>query len=202
MSYKLYYFRIRGRGEQIRLFLHALKLPFEDVLVKREQFLELKAQGPATLSFGSLPMLEDGEFRICQGPVVLSYLAHKHDAAPDDPQLSARADEIAWGAEDLRMRYFKLLGDDGEKAQAEFVAGDWKTRWLPNLNGLLERNGGNGYFIGEQLTHADIAMWDALNAFQENIPSASLDGYAALQAFYDSFGRRQAVSAYIKSRKG
>ncbi|MGA1354884.1 MAG: glutathione S-transferase N-terminal domain-containing protein, partial [Candidatus Limnocylindrus sp.] len=60
MGYKLYYFPIRGRGEQVRLLLHALEIPFEDVLVKREQYLEMKAEGPGTLYFGSLPMLEDG----------------------------------------------------------------------------------------------------------------------------------------------
>jgi prostaglandin-H2 D-isomerase / glutathione transferase len=82
MSYKLYYFSIRGRGEQVRLFLHALALPFEDVIVNREEFLRLKKQGAGTLTFGSLPMLEDGDFRLCQGPVILSYLAHRHDVAP------------------------------------------------------------------------------------------------------------------------
>ncbi len=200
MSYKLYYFSIRGRGEQVRLFLHALELPFEDVLVKGDQFLELKKQGPSTLYFGSLPMLEDGDFRLCQGPVILSYLARQHGAAPNDSQLAAKADAIAWGAEDLRTRYFKLLGDDGEKAQSEFVAGDWKTRWLPSLNGLLELNGNSGHFVGDQLTHADLAVWDVLDAILENIQSASLDNYSELQAFYDSVRSRPAVAAYVESR--
>ena len=200
MSYKLYYFSIRGRGEQVRLFLHALELPFEDVLVKSDQFLELKKQGPSTLYFGSLPMLEDGDFRLCQGPVILSYLARQHGAAPNDSQLGAKADAIAWGAEDLRTRYFKLLGDDGEKAQSEFVAGDWKTRWLPSLNGLLELNGNSGHFVGDQLTHADLAVWDVLDAILENIQSASLDSYSGLQAFYDSVRSRPAVAAYVESR--
>ena len=200
MSYKLYYFPIRGRGEQVRLFLHAIEIPFEDVLVKRDQFLELKKQGPSMLYFGSLPMLEDGEFRLGQGPAILSYLARKHGAAPSDPQLSAKADAIAWGAEDLRLRYFKLFGDDSEKARGEFVAGDWKTRWLPSLNGLLELNGNSGHFVGDQLTHADLAVWDVLDAILENIQSASLDNYSGLQAFYDSVRSRPAVAAYVESR--
>jgi hypothetical protein len=37
MSHKLYYFPIRGSDEQVRLFLHALEIPFEDVLVKRDR---------------------------------------------------------------------------------------------------------------------------------------------------------------------
>ena len=114
--------------------------------------------------------------------------------------LAAKADAIAWGAEDLRTRYFKLLGDDGEKAQSEFVAGDWKTRWLPSLNGLLELNGNSGHFVGDQLTHADLAVWDVLDAILENIQSASLDNYSELQAFYDSVRSRPAVAAYVESR--
>ena len=207
MSYTLYYFPIRGRGEQVRLFLHALEIPFDDVLVNRDQFLELKKQGPSMLTFGSLPMLQEdaegaeGAFRLCQGPVILSYLARTHDVAPSDPQLSARADAIAWGAEDLRMRYFKLFGDGTEKARAEFVAGDWQTRWLPSLNGLLALNGNTGHFVGDQLTHADIAVWDVLDAIVGSIESARLDDFSRLQAFYDSVRSRPAVAAYIESGK-
>lgn len=200
MAYKLYYFQIRGRAEQVRLLLHALELDFENIGVKREQFLQLKAEGAATLYFGSLPMLEDGSFRLCQGPTILSYLAGQHGAKPNDPQLSAKADAIAWGAEDLRTRYFKLFGDDKDKTQAEFLGGDWQTRWLPSLNGLLELNGNTGHFVGQQLTHADIAVWDVLDAFLNYIPAASLDGYSAVQSFYASVGSRPPIAAYVASR--
>ncbi len=200
MSYKLHYFSIRGRGEQVRLFLHALALPFEDVIVNREQFLRLKKQGAAMLPFGSLPLLEDGDFRLCQGPVILSYLAHRHDVAPTDVRLSAKADAIAWGAEDLRMRYFKLFGNDKDKMRADFVNGDWQSRWLPNLNELLQINGGTSHFVGERLTHADIAVWDVVNAILENIQEASLDDHAAVASFYASVRERPEVAAYIASR--
>jgi len=200
MSYKLHYFSIRGRGEQVRLFLHALALPFEDVIVNREEFLRLKKQGAAMLPFGSLPLLEDGDFRLCQGPVILSYLAHRHDVVPTDGRLSAQADAIAWGAEDLRMRYFKLFGNDKEKMRADFLNGDWQSRWLPNLNELLRLNGDTGHFVGEQLTHADIAVWDVVNAILENLPEANLHGHAALATFYESVRQRPEVAAYLTSR--
>jgi glutathione S-transferase len=200
MNYKLFYFPIRGRGEQVRLYLHALAQPFENIIVNREAFLRLKQQGAGTLYFGSLPMLEDGDFRLCQGPVILSYLASRHDAAPSDPRLSAKADAIAWGAEDLRTRYFKLFGEDRDKARADFVNGEWQSRWLPNLEELLGINGGTGYFVGDRLTHADIAVWDILNAILEYIPGTSLDDHAALTAFYASVRERPEVAAYIASR--
>lgn len=199
MTYKLHYFPIRGRGEQVRLLLHALEIPFDDVSVSREQFLEMKAKGPSVLYFGSLPMLEDGEYRLCQGPCILGYLARKHGAAPADLQLGARADAIAWGAEDLRMRYFKLFGDDRDEARAAFLTGDWQTRWLPSLSGLLAQNGDNGHFVGSQLTHADIAVWDVLDAFQTYV-SASLDGHPALQTFYERVRSLPSLAGYLASR--
>ncbi len=202
MGCKLHYFSIRGRGEQVRLFLHALAIPFEDVIVNREEFLRLRQQGAATLAFGSLPMLEDGDYRLCQGPVILSYLARRQGVAPTDLRLSAKADAIAWGAEDLRMRYFKLFVEDKEHSRAEFVRGDWQSRWLPNLNDLLRINGDNGHFIGEGLTHADIAVWDVLNAICEQVQDARLDGHPALAAFYEAIAGRPEVAAYISSRPG
>ena len=201
MNYKLYYFPIRGRGEQVRLFLHTLDVPFEDVLVKREQFLELQKQGSSVLSFGSLPMLEDGDFRLCQGPTILSYLASRHGVALKDPRASARADSIAWGAEDLRQRYFKLFGDDAAKLQEDFVEGDWSSRWAPNLNGLLSENGENGHFVGSSITHADVAVWDVLDAVLTNIKSASLKGAGVLESFYEDFRSRPTVAAYLESGK-
>lgn len=98
------------------------------------------------------------------------------------------------------MRYFKLFGDDREQARTDFLNGDWQTRWLPSLNGLLAQNGNNGYFAGSQLSHADIAVWDVLNAFQTYVPPASLEGYPALQGFYARVHGLPALSGYLASR--
>jgi glutathione S-transferase len=200
MSYKLWYFPLRGRGEQVRLFLHALGQPFEDVRVRREQFMQMKQQGPGLLAFGSLPLLEDGDFRLVQGPVILGYLARKHGVAPSDLQAAARADAITLGAEDLRTKFFSLLGEGAEEKQRAFLDGDWKTRWLPSLEGLLALNGSSGFFVGEQLTHADIAVWDALDGVLTRIPGATLDGCPALQQFRERILALPALSSYLAQR--
>jgi glutathione S-transferase len=199
MTYRLTYWNKRGRGEQLRLLLNELDAPYEDVHVAGQVFLDLKQQGPSKLMFGSIPMLEDGDFRVCQGPVILRYLADKHGIGPTDPQQAAVADAIAWGAEDLRMRYFTLFGPRGEKAQREFIAGDWKSRWLFSLDGLLELNGDTGHFVGSSLTHADIAVWDAVNAVLDWVEGASLDGAPRLQRFYDGVKQRPRIAAYLAS---
>lgn len=200
MSYRLWYFPIRGRGEQIRLLLHAIGQAYEDVPVKRDRFVELKQEGPKTLAFGSLPMLEDGEFRLVQGVAILSYLARKHGIAPTDAQAAARADAIAMGAEDLRSKAFGTFGEGADEKQAAFVAGDWQSRWLPSLEGLLKLNGESGFFVGNTLTHADIAVWDALDLVLGKVKGATLDNHPALAAFRARIAQLPALASYLQSR--
>jgi glutathione S-transferase len=197
---KLYYFPFRGRGEQIRLLFHALEVSFDDVHVLREEFGALKKERPSELAFGSLPMLEDGDFRLVQGPAIMSYVGRKHGPALGDPQLSAKAEAITLGAEDLRVQYFKLFGDDAEAKQAEFVAGNWTGRWLPSFEGLLELGGRSDHFVGDELSFADVAVWDVLNAMVTYIEPASLDGFVRLQEFHDGFAARPAVASYLAAR--
>ena len=79
------------------------------------------------------------------------------------------------------------------------MTGDWQQRWLPHLDGLLALNGATGHFVGEQMTHADIAVWDVLDAILINIESAKLDGFTQLQGFYDAFRALPNVAAYVES---
>jgi glutathione S-transferase len=200
MSLKLFYFPIRGRGEQVRILLHALEVPFEDVAVGRDALMAMKKEGPRTLAFGALPMIDDAGFKLVQGPAIMAYLGRKHGAAPTDPHQAARADAICLGAEDLRMQYFKLFGDGAESKQSEFTDGNWQQRWLPNLEGLLEANGSNEHFVGDSMSFADVAVWDVLNAFVTYIEPATLAGFTRVQAFYDAFAAKPQVAKHIASR--
>jgi glutathione S-transferase len=142
-------------------------------------------------------VLEDGDFRLAQGPVILAYLAHKHRMIDDDPRRRARADSIAWGAEDLRIRYFDLFGGtDDAGAQEKFVAGAWAKRWLPSFDLLL---GDGEWFLGDRFTHADVAVFDALDATVAWVKRATLDGHPRLAAFLDRVRARPRIAAYLAS---
>jgi len=202
MTYRLFYWRLRGRGEQVRLLLNELEQGYEDVYVRKdEEFPRLKQEGPGTLSFGSVPMLEDGDFKLVQGPVIMNYLARKHGLMPDDLQAAARTEAMVLGAEDMRMAYFRLLGD-GERAaekRAKFVDGEWRSRWLTAWEGLLDLNGDNGYLVGSSLTQADLAVWDALDAIVNWIDGASFGAFGRVENFYESISARPAIAAYLVS---
>lgn len=204
MSYKLYYWGFRGRGEQIRLLLNELQQDYVDIhVVKDGDFLPMKRQGPVVLYFGSVPMLEDGDFRLAQGPVIMNYLGRKHGVMPDGLEASAKTEAMVLGAEDMRMAYFRLLGS-GERAiekRSQFVAGEWKDRWLPAWEGLLELNGDSGYLVGSSLTQADIAVWDALDAIVTWIEGADFGPFERVERFYRSVATRPSIAAYLSSER-
>ncbi len=196
--YRLYYWAKRGRGEQVRLLLNELEQPYQDVHVAGDSFRELRARRPRALWFGSVPMLEDGDFRLVQGPVILSYLARRHGIAPARLEDAARADAIAWGAEDLRIAYFDVWRDETEVRQADLVRGHWNDRYLPGFDDLLQQNG-TGFMVGDALTHADVAVWDILDSMTSWVKGATLDGWPRVAEFYAGIKSRPRIAAYLAS---
>ena len=201
MTYRLTYWNKRGRGEQVRLLLQELAEDYVDVHIDRGEIRELQKAGPSVLYFGSVPMLEDGDFRLCQGPVILSYLAKKHGLMPDDPRAAARADAMVLGAEDLRIRYFQLFGEGAAEKQRAFVQGPLAKRWLPSFEGHLEINDSNEHFIGSSVTHADIAVWDILDSLLTWVSGASLESYPRLAHFFEVTGERPRIKSYLGSSR-
>lgn len=201
MTYRLTYWNKRGRGEQIRLLLQELGEDYVDVHIDRSEIRELQKAGPRVLYFGSIPMLEDGDFRLCQGPVIMSYLARKHVLMPEDPRIAARADAMVLGAEDLRIRYFELFGAGAAEKQRAFVEGPLAERWFPSFEGHLEINASDEHFIGSSLTHADLAVWDILDSLLTWVAGAKLDGYPRLAHFFEATRKRPRIEKYLSSSR-
>jgi glutathione S-transferase len=201
MTYRLTYWNKRGRGEQVRLLLQELGQPYEDVHIDRQKLVELKKQGAKRLYFGSVPMLEDGDFRLCQAPVILSYLARKHGVMPEAPQGAAKADALVLGAEDLRIQYFELFGADSAKKQRTFVEGPLRTRWLPSFEGHLELNDNDRCFVGSSPTHADVAVWDIFDSLITRVSGVTLADHPRLMAFQNAFAERPRIASYLSSER-
>lgn len=198
--YRLTYWAKRGRAEQVRLLLEVLGEPYENVHIDAARLEALRSRGPEPFWFGSVPMLQDGEFHLVQGCAIMGYLGRKHGLGPSDPRSLAHADAMTLGAEDLRTAYLGLWGEGGPERQPAFVAGPWSQRWLPRLDALLAARG-TGYLVGPDLTHGDVAMWDALDAILAWVPGASLDGFGHLQRFREALAARPRVAAYLISAR-
>ena len=90
-------------------------------------------------------------------------------------------------------------GDRAAERRSKFVDGEWRDRWLPAWDGLLELNGNNGYLVGTSLTQADLAVWDALDAIITWIDGASFGAFGRVEKFYESISVRPAIAAYLAS---
>eukprot|EP00937_MAST-01D_sp_MAST-1D-sp2_P004257 g4257.t1 len=98
---QIYYFDFSGKAEALRLLCAHGELPFEDVRLTREQFVEKKASGE--LPFGQVPALrvETGELLV-QSAAIARYIGKRTGLYPDDPVVAARVDALLDSEADLR----------------------------------------------------------------------------------------------------
>jgi len=219
-KYRVTYFQGRGRGEQIRLLLNEVGVKFEDVRLNGDGFAALQKQENSPLAFGSVPMLEEGKFSMVQGGAIMSYLAKKNGLYPSNAKDGALADSVVLGAEDLRMKMLdvpytkaKTSKDgksDSDKADIDkalettkaFVTNTWAGRWGPNFERIL-KNSGTGFVVGKSLTHADIALFDSVDAIIYNLGPLfpGLDSTPTLAKFYSDIKARPNIKKYLETRK-
>ena len=57
-----------------------------------------------------------------------------------------------------------LFGEGSDKKQEEFKTATWPDRWGPNLEKLLA---GNAWFVSDDITHADVAIFEVLRKYHE-----------------------------------
>merc|ERR1712038_1555652 len=139
---KLTYFDLEGRGELIRLLLHAGNIDFED------------------FPFGSVPVLHwDGE-EMAQTMAIVRFVARKVGMAGKTDMEFFKADMVACHFEDIftklpGLRFAKTQEDRVTKAKE--MMEDFLPKWLAPLETLLKKRGGEWY-SGSGPTFADLAM--------------------------------------------
>lgn len=155
-NYKLTYFDFAGgRGEPIRIALHAAGIGFED---KRLTFAEFGKMRQGT-RFNALPVFEiDGEM-VTQSNAICRYVGKLARLYPEDGLQALYCDETLDAVEDVSQYIGRTLGLEGEalKAAREKLVDGWLTVFLKGLGGLLERGGGQ-YFVDGRMTIADLKV--------------------------------------------
>ena len=155
-KYRLTYFDIDGgRGEPVRVALHAAGVEFEDNRVSFPEFMEIR-EG---LRFNADPVLEFDGDSVTQSNSICRYIGKMAGLYPEDDLQALYCDEAMDVVEDLTCRIQPTLflkGDEQRKAREELVDG-WMTVFLRGLGELLERGGGQ-YFADQRLTVADLKV--------------------------------------------
>ena len=202
-SYKLTYFNFDGgRGEPIRIALHAAGIEFEDERLSFEQFGKMRHGTP----FNALPVLNIDGADVTQTNSLLRYVGKMADLYPTDNLQALYCDEVMSGFEDVNHHVGQTLflqGDELRLAREKLVDG-WLTIFIKGLDKLLARGGGE-YFADNQLTVADLKAFVQVRSLRagilDHVPSDLVDRLAP--ALVKHQGRIEAdarVVAYYASR--
>jgi glutathione S-transferase len=202
-NYTLTYFDFDGgRGEPIRIVLHAAGLPFEDI---RWTFPEF-GKNRGALRFNAVPALTiDGEM-ITQSNAICRYIGKMAGLYPEDAKQALYCDEVLDALEDLNhyiVQTFGLEGDALKLAREKLVEGRL-TVFLKGLQELLVRGGGE-YFADGRLTIADIKAFIQMKALLagnlDHVPAELVSNLApALKTHHERVSHAPQVVAYYLSR--
>lgn len=202
--YKLTYFDVDGgRGEAIRIALHAAGLAFEDDRITFPEFGALRER----LRFNAVPVLEIDGAAVTQSNAIGRYVAKLAGLYPTDDIEALYCDEVTGAIEDLTHYLVQTFGLEGEalKEAREKLAEGRMTVFLRGLDELLQRGGGE-YFAGKALSIADLKVFTQTRGLRsgrmDNIPIDLVERVAP--GLVSHQGRVEAdprVLAYYASRQ-
>jgi glutathione S-transferase len=203
-KYKLTYFDFDGgRGEPIRIALHAAGIAFEDNRLSYAQFSEMRKG----TRFNSLPVFEIDGAAVTQSNAICRYVGKLAGLYPADNLQALYCDEVLDAQEDLSQRIgptFGLKGEELRQAREKLVQG-WMAIYLRGLEQLLVRGGGK-YFANDGLTVADLKTFVQTRWLRsgtlDHVPADLVQNLApGLAEHQERVAKDPRVLAYYASRR-
>jgi glutathione S-transferase len=201
-KYKLTYFDFDGgRGEPVRIALHAAGIKFEDVRWSFTEFGEHRQK----LRFCAVPSLEIDGQSLTQSNAMSRYVGKLCNLYPKDPMQALYCDEVLEALEDLNhyvVQTFGLKDEELINARLQLMEGRL-TVFIKGLSEVLKRGGGR-YFAAHQLTIADLKMYGQLKLLisgnLDHIPADFVQGLAPeLVVYFKQIEQEAIVVAYYNS---
>jgi len=171
---KLVYFDAQAKGELTRLLLAAGNIDYEDF---RVGFADWPGEIKATTPFGQMPVLYwDGE-ELAQSMAIARFVARKVGLAGNSDLEFCQADMIACHYEDIWTKLPKMKFAKSQEEREE-LAKDFLNEFIPKFLSPLEAilaKRGNGWFAGNNVTFADLAIMCALDWLHEPLEMSFKD---------------------------
>jgi len=158
VHYKLTYFNGRGRAELTRLIFAAAGVQYEDIRLDSEKWQALKPKTP----FGQIPILEVDGVTLAQSYAIARFLARKFNLAGKTELEQAKVDMVIDCLEDTVKPLFAFLfeADEAKKnaLKKKFIEEQIPASFVLLENLLKTNHNGDGYFVGSELTWADLGV--------------------------------------------
>ena len=210
MKITLYYFKIPfWRAEVTRLSLYISNIPFEDYRIQGDDYDKFKQTGELPnkkiAPFKQLPVLEvDGKI-FAQTGAIARFCGKLSGLYPkNDDYNAALIDQIIEGAQDINY-LVTLSGRDKDTERKRIARNILATKHLPKwfqfLENLLKQNTKSIYFVGNDLTIADLAIWRLLgwlkSGMLDGVPSTILDNYENLNKLREQIYKNPKVIKWM-----
>jgi glutathione S-transferase len=198
-TYKLHYFNGRGLGEVSRLIFTVAGQKFEDIRHEHSDWPSHKAEMP----LGQMPVLEFNGVKLPQSLAIARFLAKQFQLAGKDNFEQAKVDAVVDTIHDLLLA-FRPTRMEKDEVKKQEITKKFIDEELPkhfqNLEtlGKLYGNGGN-YFVGNQLTWADLLFYDFGQTFLD-MDGNCLNNYSWLQKNRAEVEKQPKIAEYLKNR--
>lgn len=210
----LVYFDVVGIAWPIRCLLHLKDVDYDLIQVTAFQWGQLKQ----VFINGHVPLYVDKDIRLTQSIPMMSYLSEKYDMAGKDQKERMAVMEIMCHAYDALFHWNGLLQviikmgipDDVVEARRQAFMGEGGT-WGVATNGYknhldgfqryLDANpSGSGFFIGDELTIADLHAFNLLcNWYKAFARERFTEEYPALEAYIQRIAAIPKINDYIRN---
>lgn len=195
---KLTYFNLRGRAEIPRLILAQAGVDYEDERIERDSWMALKPNTPC----GQLPVLEYNGVKIAQSMTIARFLAKEFNLAGQNRIEEAKANMIVDCVTDIFNGVVQIFKEKDESRKAELQK-TFSSETLPNalkmFDKLFKANEGK-YFVGKDLTWADIVFSTFCSDFMARHGKDMLKDFDALNAHVDHVMNLPNIKKWIQKR--
>ena len=197
------------RAEVSRLALYIGKINFDDVRVKRDEFLQARRTGQLNdgtkVPFRQLPILVIDGQTISQTAGIARLCGKLGGLYPFDQNIkAAQIDQVLDMATDITSLLTPSMRENNsvlKKAMREDLSKSSLPRLIGFLEELLEPREGN-WFVGETMTIADLAIWRLMGSLTsevtEHIPNDILSPFPRIQKVCLSVGENPRVKKWIQ----
>ena len=215
MEIKLYYFKIPfWRAEVTRLALFIGNIPFKDYRVEGKEIDNLKETGllpnNQIAPFKQLPVLDvDGKI-IAQTGAIARFCGKLSGLYPKNNDLeAAQIDQIIEAAQDINY-LVTLSGRDKEKKRLalarKILATKHLPKWFQFLENLLKKNNESYFFVGNNISIADLAIWRLLgwlsSGLLDGVPTNILEPYKKLNKLREEVYKHPKVNEWMLKTYG
>ncbi|XP_077991408.1 hematopoietic prostaglandin D synthase-like [Glandiceps talaboti] len=199
-KYILTYFNIRARAEISRFVLAAAGVEYKDIRIVRSDWPSIKNYDK--YPFLRLPILEVDGTVISESRTIARYLAQKHGLYATDILDQARIDMITDVMEDVYAKLQPIYREDKSKTKElmDQAYGQYFPKLLTGLEKLLiKNNGGDGFFVGDTVTLADLA-YTAISYNMVKWKPDVLDDYPKLSVLKTKVEELPRIAEWMKKR--